>query len=110
MWQTDAGACVDGGSYLSMLAAASGVEPLVVGKPAPVLFETACASMSVDPTSAVMVGDDLESDVLAAQRLGLAGVLVRTGKFRSDALDASPGRPDHVIDSVADLPTLLGLA
>ncbi len=54
-----------------------------------------------------MIGDDVEHDVLAAARHGLTGVLVRTGKFRSDTLTAASGRPGHVIDSFADLPALL---
>ena len=54
-----------------------------------------------------MVGDDVESDVGGAQRSGLAGVLVRTGKYRDDVLRASGVRPDAVIDSIADLPALL---
>jgi ribonucleotide monophosphatase NagD (HAD superfamily) len=57
-----------------------------------------------------MVGDDIHADVLAAQSHGVTGVLVRTGKFRPETLGAAPGRPDHVIDSVADLPRLLGRA
>jgi len=52
--------------------------------------------------------------VLAAQVVGMAGVLVRTGKFRQDTLDRWAAdefamQPNHVIDSVADLPKLLGL-
>jgi ribonucleotide monophosphatase NagD (HAD superfamily) len=54
-----------------------------------------------------MIGDDLEADVLAAQRAGLAGVLVRTGKFQQRTLDDSADEPDHVVDSFADLPDLL---
>ena len=56
-----------------------------------------------------MVGDDVESDVLAAQSLGITGVLVRTGKYRQASLAQADGTPDHVIDSFADLPALLGL-
>ncbi len=61
-----------------------------------------------------MVGDDLHNDVLAAQAVGMTGVLVRTGKFRQDTLDrwtADPAaaKPDHVVDSVADLPEFLEL-
>jgi ribonucleotide monophosphatase NagD (HAD superfamily) len=61
-----------------------------------------------------MVGDDLNNDVLPAQVVGMTGVLVRTGKFRQPALDRWATdqfamQPDHVIDSVADLPALLGL-
>ena len=62
-----------------------------------------------------MVGDDLNNDVLAAQVVGMTGVLVRTGKFRQDtfdrwAADEFAMQPNHVIDSVADLPGLLGVA
>jgi ribonucleotide monophosphatase NagD (HAD superfamily) len=53
-----------------------------------------------------MVGDDVENDVRGAQRLGMTGVQVRTGKFRERDLDAGDA-PSHVIDSIADLPALL---
>ena len=56
-----------------------------------------------------MVGDDVENDVLAAQALGITGVLVRTGKFREDDVARASGTPDHILDSVLDLPELLGL-
>jgi ribonucleotide monophosphatase NagD (HAD superfamily) len=55
-----------------------------------------------------MVGDDLEADVLGAQRAGIAGVLVRTGKY-SEKDEHGEDRPQHVVDSIADLPGLLGL-
>jgi ribonucleotide monophosphatase NagD (HAD superfamily) len=45
--------------------------------------------------------------VLGAQRAGLTGVLVRTGKYRADALRDTDGTPDHVVDSFADVPGLL---
>lgn len=109
LWQTSAGACLDGGAYLRMLAEASGVEPSVVGKPEPEMFLSACRSMSVDPHTALMVGDDLHSDVIAARRAGLHGVLVRTGKFRPAVLRDGVDQPDEVIDSIAALPDLLGL-
>jgi ribonucleotide monophosphatase NagD (HAD superfamily) len=50
-----------------------------------------------------MVGDDVRTDVGGAQRAGLAGVLVRTGKFAPSDLDGDVV-PDAVLDSVADLP------
>ena len=53
-----------------------------------------------------MVGDDLEADI-GAQKLGMRTVLVRTGKFRPDALDATQSRPDIIINSIADLPDWL---
>ena len=57
---------------------------------------------------AAMVGDDVENDVLAAQAVGMTGILVRTGKFRDEALAGASGTPDHVIASIVDLPDLLG--
>jgi ribonucleotide monophosphatase NagD (HAD superfamily) len=53
------------------------------------------------------VGDDIENDVLAAQRQGLTGVLVKTGKYLPRALDNASGNPDHILSSFADLPVLL---
>jgi ribonucleotide monophosphatase NagD (HAD superfamily) len=54
-----------------------------------------------------MVGDDVDNDVIAAQRCGLTGVLVRTGKYNARALAVAPAAPDYVIDSIAGLPALL---
>ena len=50
---------------------------------------------------------DTENDVLAAQRCGLTGVLVRTGKYLPEAVAAATGTPDVVLDSFADVPALL---
>lgn len=106
-WATEDGLRIDTGAYLPGLEAAGRGRVTVIGKPAPTGFTRAAALMGVDPERVVMVGDDLMHDVLAAQYVGLAGVLVRTGKFRPTILDAPPVLPDHVIDSVADLPALL---
>jgi ribonucleotide monophosphatase NagD (HAD superfamily) len=54
-----------------------------------------------------MVGDDVANDVLGAQAAGIRGVLVRTGKFRPSDLERADATPDAVIDSIADLPSLL---
>ena len=54
-----------------------------------------------------MVGDYIESDVLAARRHGLTGVLVKTGKYLLSAHRAASGTPDYVLDSFAGLPALL---
>jgi HAD superfamily hydrolase (TIGR01458 family) len=107
-WRTDEGLQLDAGAFLLGLEQASGTAAEVTGKPAAAFFATALGALGADPSAAVMVGDDIEADVLAAQRAGLAGVLVRTGKYQPEALRSASGSPDHVIDSVADLPGLLG--
>ncbi|MDI9930354.1 HAD-IIA family hydrolase [Rhodococcus sp. IEGM 1354] len=112
MWSTGGGLRIDTGMYLAGMEQASGHAAKAIGKPAPLGFRTASERMGVDPDDVVMVGDDLDNDVLAAQVVGMTGVLVRTGKFRQDVLDRRitdefAMEPDHVIDSVADLPDVL---
>jgi HAD superfamily hydrolase (TIGR01458 family) len=113
-WRTGSGLQLDSGAFLLGLERAAGTEATVLGKPAAAFFDAALAALGVSAAAAVMVGDDLEADVLGAQARGLTGVLVRTGKFRQDTLDRWAAdefamQPNHVIDSVADLPELLGL-
>jgi len=113
-WNTADGLRVDTGMYLVGLEAISGRSATAVGKPAPVGFLTAAGFLGVEPDEMYMVGDDLNNDVLAAQVVGMTGVLVRTGKFQQSVLDRWAAdeftmQPNHVIGSVADLPELLGL-
>jgi ribonucleotide monophosphatase NagD (HAD superfamily) len=54
-----------------------------------------------------MVGDDIESDIAGAQAHGMKTVLVRTGKFRPDAVEATRVRPDGIVSSIAQLPEWL---
>ena len=107
VWRTGEGYCLDGGAYVRMLEESAGATAVVAGKPAPHMFLAAAGSTGADPSQLLMVGDDLASDVLAAQAVGMVGVQVRTGKFRQQTLDRSPQAPDHVIDSIADLLDLL---
>ncbi len=113
-WTTTEGLRIDTGMYLIGMEETSGRKATGVGKPAPAGFLASAARLGVDPDEMYMVGDDLNNDVLAAQVVGMTGVLVRTGKFRQDTLDRWAAdefamQPNHVIDSVADLPRLLGL-
>ncbi|MFD7408234.1 TIGR01458 family HAD-type hydrolase [Streptomyces sp. NPDC059866] len=108
-WRTNEGLQLDSGAFLTGLEAAARTEAEVTGKPSRAFFEAALAHLGAGADEAVMVGDDIESDVLAAQRAGITGVLVRTGKYLPETHEAASGRPDHVLDSFADLPALLGL-
>jgi HAD superfamily hydrolase (TIGR01458 family) len=106
-WQTADGPLLDAGAFVAGLEYAAGVEAEVVGKPTAAYYEAALAALGARPEEAVMVGDDVEADVGAAKRLGMRGVLVRTGKFRRESLAAAEPAPDAVIDSIADLPSYL---
>ena len=54
-----------------------------------------------------MVGDDIEADIAGAKAAGLRAVLVRTGKFREEALASARTPPDGVVASIADVPAFL---
>jgi len=81
----------------------------VFGKPAAGAFRAGLASLGLPAGQVAMVGDDVENDVLAAQALGITGVLVRTGKFSEERLARASHAPDLVVDSIRDVPGLLGL-
>ncbi len=106
-WRTSAGFRLDGGAYVAGLEEATGRRAAICGKPAPAFFEEALRLLGVPPGHAAMVGDDVVNDVLGAQAIGITGVLVRTGKFLPGDLERPEGQPDHVLDSIADLPAWL---
>ncbi|MBI4500087.1 MAG: HAD-IIA family hydrolase [Gemmatimonadetes bacterium] len=130
-WLGPTGLELDAGPYVVALEYAAGVKATVCGKPSQAFYHTALGSLGVsagrrvggpenrrvgesagrrvggpagrDSGAPAMVGDDLWSDVDGAQRAGLQGWLVRTGKFRPDVLAKSGVKPDRVLDSIADL-------
>jgi HAD superfamily hydrolase (TIGR01458 family) len=106
-WRTDDGLRLDAGAFLAGLERAAGVTAAITGKPADAFFATALAAVGAEPGAALMVGDDIESDVLAAQRAGITGVLVKTGKYLPQTHQAALAPPDHLIESIADLPAVL---
>jgi HAD superfamily hydrolase (TIGR01458 family) len=109
-WRTDEGLQLDAGAFLAGLELAAGTTAVVCGKPSPDFFAEAVAALGTSSERTAMVGDDVVNDVLGAQAAGLVGVLVRTGKFRPADLDRHEGAPDVVIDSIADLLSVLDAA
>jgi len=103
VWRTSAGMQLDTGAYLVGLEQAAGVRATIMGKPSRAMFDTGLAALGLLAHEVAMVGDDLDTDVRAAQALGITGVQVRTGKFRPSQLEHGP-RPDVVLDSFADVP------
>ena len=105
-WQSRDGANLDVAPFAAALECATGRRATVLGKPAREFFRLAADLLDVPPERLLMVGDDLQADVLGARRAGLLAALVRTGKFRPGDLEG-PEPPDWVLDSVRDLPGLL---
>lgn len=116
-WLTPDGPTIDSGSYVAGLEFACGIRAKVLGKPAREFFTEAATALAAEARTAgqaalrrreiAMVGDDLDSDVRAAQRAGLRGVFVLSGKHTRDDLAAAARRgtpaPDLVAESLADV-------
>lgn len=109
-WLPETGPTLDAGPFVAALEYAARVEATLVGKPSPAFFQTAAKRVGVPMDGLAVVGDDAESDVRGARAAGLLGIQVRTGKFAGDAPGDRPPaeRPHHVLDSIADLPRLVG--
>jgi HAD superfamily hydrolase (TIGR01458 family) len=108
-WLTAEGLSLDVGPFVAALEYATRRDAIVVGKPARGFFELALDDVGVQATAAAMIGDDIETDVGGALAAGLAGVLVRTGKYRAQAVRDSAITPTATIASIADLPAILPL-
>lgn len=97
------------GSVVAALRTASGIEPRVIGKPEPAMFQAILDSTGVDARAALVVGDNPASDIVAARRAGIRSVLVLTGV--ADAATAATlggeRRPDILLPTAAELPGLL---
>ncbi|MBN1432468.1 MAG: TIGR01458 family HAD-type hydrolase [Methanomicrobiaceae archaeon] len=106
-WMDNDGLSLSAGPFVYGLEYATGRSACLVGKPSAAFFEKALDSMNIDPSGAVMVGDDINSDVGGSQNAGIKGVLVRTGKFDEKKLVESGVKPYRVIDSVAGLPDII---
>jgi HAD superfamily hydrolase (TIGR01458 family) len=103
-WQTARGALLDAGAFVAGLEYAAETEATVLGKPSAAYFAAALDALDADPKLTWMVGDDVEVDVAGAAKAGLRTVLVRTGKFRPDAVEEARIRPDAIVNSIAELP------
>jgi HAD superfamily hydrolase (TIGR01450 family) len=112
-WLTPRGATLDAGAAVVGLEYATGRKATVLGKPSPVVFRQALDGLRADlgrrvPAGSVaMVGDDPDADVRAAQRVGLRGILVLTGKVASrdvaERVDGRKRRPDAIAASLAEV-------
>jgi HAD superfamily hydrolase (TIGR01458 family) len=105
-WLADDGIALDVAPFVAALEHATGRAPRVFGKPGALFFHAAAEKLGAAPHEIWMIGDDIHADIGGAQKAGLKGALVRTGKFRESDLEGAV-RPDAVLDSIADLPRFL---
>ncbi|XP_064169816.1 phospholysine phosphohistidine inorganic pyrophosphate phosphatase [Anguilla rostrata] len=99
--ETD-GLKLDVGVYMKALEYACDVEAEVVGKPAPMFFQSVLTDMGIQPQEALMIGDDLINDVGGAQNCGMRGLQVRTGKYRPGDEKHPAVTADGYVDNLAE--------
>lgn len=102
-WQTNDGLKADIGFFVAGIEYVCSKTARVMGKPNADFFQRVLNSAGVNAEHAVMVGDDMDSDVGGAQLVGIKGCLVKTGKFRQSYFEQSTVKPELVISSIVDL-------
>jgi len=95
---------LDAGAFVAALEYATGMEAIVVGKPAAPFFQLALQDLRLPAEDVLVVGDDLETDIAGGAAAGCRTALVRTGKGAGAPSPPGGPRPDSILESIADLP------
>lgn len=98
---TEEGLVPEAGTTLAALEAATGIHPVIIGKPEPILFEMAIRKMGLSPHEVLMVGDRLDTDIKGARQAGLHSALVETGVDRAEGVRQKGIHPDGVYTDVS---------
>src|SRR6476620_2801223 len=91
------------GAIAALITKATGKEPYVVGKPNPMMFRSALNQIDAHSETTAMIGDRMDTDIIAGMEAGLHTVLVLSGITQREDIAAYPFRPNQVLNSVADL-------
>jgi NagD protein len=91
------------GSVAALISRAAGVEPYYVGKPNPLMMRSALNAIDAHSESTAMIGDRMDTDIVAGLEAGLHTILVLTGVTTPGQIDRFPYRPSQIVDGVADL-------
>jgi NagD protein len=89
------------GAVAALIAEAPGVKPYYIGKPNPLMMRSALRQLGGHSESSVMIGDRMDTDIVAGTESGMRTILVLTGVTRPEQVDRFPYRPTLVMESVA---------
>ncbi|RKU23561.1 TIGR01458 family HAD-type hydrolase [Candidatus Poribacteria bacterium] len=105
-WFSSEGMFLDCGAFVTLLEAAAEKTAKVMGKPSETFFKIALESLQLSPGEAVVIGDDITSDIVGAQAMEMRSILVKTGKFKPNQLENPVAKPTWVLNSIAELPNM----
>ncbi len=91
------------GAVAAMISKATSVEPYFVGKPNPLMMRSALRAIDAHSDATVMIGDRMDTDIVAGLEAGMRTILVLSGITSREAVERYPYRPTRIVDSVADL-------
>jgi NagD protein len=100
---SEAGTVPGCGAMAALIEKASGKAPFYVGKPNPLMMRSALNYMDVHSEDTVMVGDRMETDIVAGVESGLRTILVLSGVTHREDIERFPYRPTWVLESVAEI-------
>jgi 4-nitrophenyl phosphatase len=92
------------GSIVAAVATGSGKKPLVIGKPSAFITDLIVKQAQVQPQETLVVGDNLQTDILMGVTGGMQTAFVLTGASKRDDIERLHIRPDYVFESIVDLP------
>ncbi|MGH6991649.1 MAG: HAD hydrolase-like protein, partial [Stellaceae bacterium] len=95
------------GAVAAMITRATGAQPYFVGKPNPMMFRSAMNRIQAHSETTVMIGDRMDTDVVAGIEAGLETILVLTGSTRAADVARFPYRPTRVLESIGEAVTLV---
>jgi NagD protein len=95
------------GSVAALITKATGARPYFVGKPNPMMFRSAMNRIGARSESTAMIGDRMDTDVVAGMEAGLETILVLTGSTKEADIAKFPYRPSRILPSIADVVPLI---
>ena len=96
------------GSVAALISRATGVEPYYLGKPNPLMMRYGLNAINAHSETTAMVGDRMDTDVVAGLEAGVYSILVLTGSTHREQAEQYPFRPSRIVESIADLVDELG--
>ena len=100
---TEFGYVPDCGSVMIMLKNATGLDPVVIGKPSPLMPQLAMEKLGAAKSETCVVGDRIYTDVKSGLNAGVCGILVMSGETTPEILEKSADKPDMVLSSAEEI-------
>ena len=103
-WYPDGKLSLDAGSFINAIEYASGKEAILIGKPSPIYFQSALELLGFpEGSDFIMIGDDIDSDILGAQQASGKGILIYTGKTKYPLSDDAKIKPDFEAQNLTEV-------